>query len=114
MIHEQVKMQLEYLKGWVEAEKEMERRCDMWGIPYTPSRRKWEDIDNYEKYKREVEQNGDKNLLVMVRLKGGYVNMYGVYPFARRYVHEEYLVYRFPNGGELLLKENEVEIVKNV
>ena len=112
-IHEQVGKQLEYLKMWVDAEIKQEERCKEWDIPYTPSRRKWEDISLYEEYKREVEKNGDKNLLVMVKMNGeDGINMYGVYPFARRYVHENYLVHRTENGGEILLKEDEVKVLK--
>lgn len=113
MIHKQVQMQLDYLKVWVDAEKEDEKRCKEWGIPYTPSRRKWGNIRNYEEYKREIEQNGDKNLLVMVRMSGkNGINMYGVYPFARRYVGKCYLVHYSKHGGEILCKENEAEIVR--
>lgn len=112
-IHEQVRRQLAYLKLWVDAEVKQEERCKEWGIPYTPSRRKWIDISLYEEYKREIEKNGDKNLLVMVNLHGeDGINMYGTYPFVRRYVHENYLVYRPSNGGEILCKEDEVEVIK--
>lgn len=112
MLHEQVQKQLNYLKYWVDAEVENERRCKEWGIPYTPSRRKWEDISLYEEYKREIEKNGDKNLLVMVKMWGeDGINMYGTYPFARRYVHKPYLVYRNEYGGEVLLREDEVKII---
>ena len=83
------------------------------GIPYIPSRRKWIDVSIYEEYKREVEKNGDKNLLVMVKLHGeDGINMYGTYPFARRYVHENYLVHRTVDGIEILLKEDAVEVIK--
>lgn len=109
MIHEQVRMQLEYLKAWVDSEIEQEKMCKKWNIPYTPSRRKWEDIDLYQDYKREIEKNGDKNLLVMVKIWGD--GMYGTYPFARRYVDKPYLVYRNEYGGETLLREDEVEVV---
>lgn len=112
MVHEQIKKQLDYLKSWVDGEKENEKRCKEWGIPYVPSRTKWQEIENYETYKNEVEKNGDKNLLVMVKMNGeDGINMYGVYPFARRYVGEDYLVYKDENGGEILLREDEVEIV---
>lgn len=114
MIHEQVQKQLEYLKYWVDAEKKEEERCKELGIPYTPSRRKWENIRDYESYKKEIERNGDKNLLVMVKLNGNAgINKYGVYPFARRYVGEKYLVYRTEYGGEILFIDDEVDIVKN-
>lgn len=105
-IHEQVQKQLAYLKMWVDADIEAERRCKQWGIPYTPSRRKWEDISLYEDYKREIEKNGDKNLLVMVRMNGeDGINMYGTYPFARRYVHQDYLVHRTQHGTEIFIRE---------
>ena len=111
-IHEQVKKQLEHLKYWVDAEVEEEKRCQKWNIPYTPSRRKWLDIALYEAYKLEIKNNGDKNLLVMVRMNGeDGINMRGVYPFARRYVDKNYLVYRTEHGAEILLKEDEVKIV---
>lgn len=117
MIHEQVQKQLEYLKMWVDAEVEDEKRCKELGIRYTPSRRKWENIEEYENYKREIEKNGDKNLLVMVKMNGeDGINMYGTYPFARRYVYPHYgeyfLVHRHQYGGEILVKESEVEVVK--
>ena len=112
-IHEQVKKQLEHLKYWTDAEKKQEEDCKKWGIPYTPSRRKWINIDNYELYKAEVEKNGDKNLLVMVKMNGeNGINMYGVYPFARRYKNEEYLVHRTKYGTEILAKESECNVVK--
>lgn len=110
MIHEQIKKQLDYLKSWVDGEKENETRCKEWGIPYTPSRTKWQEIENYERYKKEVESNGDKNLLVLVNM-GGEFNMWGVYPFARRYVNEDYLVYRNKHGGEILLRKDEVKVI---
>lgn len=113
MIHEQVQMQLDYLKMWVDAEIEDEIRHKEWNIPYTPSNRKWADISQYEEYKREVEQNGDKNLLVMVRMKGEHgINMYGVYPFARRYIHHRELLVHRTKYAEVLFREDEVEIVK--
>lgn len=112
MIHVQVKIQLEHLKSCVDAEVENEKRCKEWGIPYTPSRRKWLDISLYEEYKREIEKNGDKNLLVMVKMWGDDgINMYGTYPFARRYAYESYLVHRNEYGGEVLLREEEVKVV---
>lgn len=113
MIHEQVRKQLEYLKRWVDAEIESEENCKKWNIPYTPSRRKWEDISLYEEYKREVEKNGDKNLLVMVKMSGeNEINMYGTYPFARRYVHQPYLVHYSKHGGKILCREDEVKVIK--
>lgn len=112
-IHEQVKIQLAYLKSWVDAEIEAEKRCKEWNIPYTPSRRKWEDIYLYEEYKREVEKNGDKNLLVMVKVNGeDGINIYGIRPFARRYVNQDYLVHRTVHGGEILFREDKVKIIK--
>ena len=112
-IHEQVRKQLEFWKKLVDAETEQEERCKEWNIPYTPSRRKWEDISLYEEYKREVEDNGDKNLLVMVKMNGeDGINMYGTYPFARRYVYENYLVHRTVHGTEILVREDEVKVVK--
>lgn len=112
-VHEQVRKQLEHLKCWVDAEVKHEEDCKKWGIPYTPSRRKWEDISLYEEYKREVEKNGDKNLLVMVKMWGDDgINMYGTYPFARRYVYKDNLVHRTEHGSEILVREDEVKVVK--
>lgn len=117
MIHEQVKMQLEHLKSLVDGEKEREEQCKEWNIPYEPSMRKWEDINNYEEYKKEIEQNGDKNLLVMINLKGeGGINMYGVYPFARRYVYMSYGDYFLKHTTNydtyILFKESEIEVIR--
>ena len=56
-MHEQVQMQLAYLKYLVDAEVEEERWCKEKGFKYTPSRRKWEDIELYKAYKKEVEKN---------------------------------------------------------
>ena len=111
-IHKQVEMQLEYLKYWVEMERKNEEDCKRWGIPYTPSRRKWTNKDNYELYKEEVEKNGDKNLLLMVRLNGeDGIGMYGVYPFARRYKNEKCLIHRTEYGAEILLNEETAKII---
>jgi hypothetical protein len=111
VIHEQVKKQLAYLKYWVDAEVIQEELCKTWKTRYTPSRRKWENIELYEAYKKEIEKNGDKNLLVMVKMRGeNGINMYGIYPFARRYAHQDYLVHRTVHGTEILLKEDEVEV----
>lgn len=112
-VHEQVGRQLAHLKYWVDAEIEAEKRCKEWNIPYTPSKRKWEDICLYEEYKREIEKNGDKNLLVMVKMQGDDgINLYGTYPFARRYVHQDYLVYRTEHGAEILVRADKVRIIK--
>lgn len=109
-VHEQVARQLAHLKSCVDAEIEAEKRCKEWNIPYTPSRRKWEDISLYEEYKREIEKNGDKNLLIMVKMSGeDGINMYGTYPFARRYVYKKYLIHRTEHGAEILVKEDEVK-----
>lgn len=117
MIHEQVKKQFEYLKSLVDSEKKREEQCKKWNITYEPSRRKWVNIDDYEEYKKEIEKNGDRNLLVMVHLNGNDgINMYGTYPFARRYVDMRYgdyfLVHRNNSGGELLFMESEAEIIR--
>ena len=109
-IHEQVKKQLSYLKYWVDAEVIQEELCKTWGTRYTPSRRKWEDIELYKAYQKEIEENGDKNLLVMVKMCGD--GMYGTYPFARRYINEPYLVHRTVHGTEILIREDEVEVIK--
>ena len=112
-VHGQVARQLAYLKSCVDVEIEDEKICKKLNVPYTPSNRKWENISLYEEYKREVEKNGDKNLLVMVKMWGDDgIDMYGTYPFARRYVHKEYLVYRYGYCGEILLKESEAKVLK--
>lgn len=111
-VHEQVKRQLAHLKYLVDAEIKHEEECKKWGVKYTPSNRKWENIELYEKYKREIEKNGDKNLLVMVKMCGeDGINMYGAYPFARRYVNEEYLVHRTEHGSEVLFRESRVKVL---
>ena len=69
-VHGQVARQLAYLKSCVDVEIEDEKICKKLNVPYTPSNRKWENISLYEEYKREVEKNGDKNLLVMVKMWG--------------------------------------------
>lgn len=114
MIHEQVQMQLDYLKLWVDDEEKNRKQCEEWNIPYVPSNRKWKNERQYRMYAKEIEENGDKNLLVMVRLKGdGGINMYGIYPFARRYADDwELLVHRTEAGAEILFRRDEVEIVK--
>jgi hypothetical protein len=117
MIHEQVQEQLEYLKYWVDSEIENERRCKKLNIPYTPSNRKWLDIQLYNEYKAEIEKNGDKNLLVMIKLDGKqkkHTNMRGIYPFAKREVSMSYgtyfLVHRTEHA-EVLFTMEEVEVV---
>jgi hypothetical protein len=115
-VHEQVLMQLAYLKYWVLAEEEDEESCKKIGIPYIPSRRRDEDIYEYKVYKKEIEENGDKNLLVKVNMNCS--NRYNkrVIPFARRSVYPHFgtyfLVRREKNGAEILIQEDEVEIVK--
>ena len=117
MIHEQVQQQLEYLKYWVDAEIKNEKQCKEWNIPYTPSRRKWIDIDNYNEYKKEVENNGNKNLIVMVKINKKTSLSYGkILPFAKREAHMSYgtyfLIHRIKNGAELLITEDEAEIIR--
>lgn len=107
-IHEQVRKQLAYLKSLVDEENKRKERCLEWDIPYVPSRRKYEDICLYNEYKKEIECNGDKNLLVMARLND---TMYGVYPFARRYAGECYFVHRCENGGKILCTEDELNLI---
>ena len=114
-IHEQVLMQLAYLKYWVIAEEESKERSKRIGVPYTPSRRRSTDIYEYNEYKKEIEKNGDKNLLVMVNMNKENYRTKGITPFARRYVHISYgtyfLVHR-TECAEILLREDEVEVVK--
>lgn len=109
-IHEQIQKQLEYLKTWVDGEEKHKKDCEDWKIPYTPSNRKWEDERQYKEYLKEIETNGDKNLLVMVKMQSD--GMYGVYPFARRYADDwEHLVYRTKHGTEILVKRSDCIIV---
>lgn len=116
-MHEQVQQQLDYLKYLVDMEIKDEETCKRLNIPYTPSRRKWIDIDNYNEYKKEVEINGDKNLIKMVKINKKTSLSYGkTLPFAKREVHMSYgtyfLIHRIKNGAELLIREDEAEIIK--
>lgn len=115
-IHKQVLMQLAYLKYWVLAEEENEKRCENIHIPYTPSRRRGEDIYQYNEYVKEIEKNGDKNLLVMVNMNKENYRTKGITPFARRNVYMSYgtyfLIHRTEDGAEILLREDEVDVVK--
>ena len=114
-IHRQVLLQLAYLKYWVVAEEENEKKCEKIHVPYTPSRRRGEDIYQYNDYVKEIEKNGDKNLLVMVNMNKKNYRTKGITPFARREVHMSYgtyfLVHR-TEYAEILLREDEVEVVK--
>lgn len=114
-IHKQVLMQLAHLKYWVIAELENEERAKKLGIPYNSSNRKYDDIYEYKEYEKEIEKNGDKNLLVMVNMNKENYQTKGIKPFARRYVHMSYgtyfLVHR-TEFSEILVKEDEVEIVR--
>ena len=106
-LNEQVQKQLEHLKYLVDGEVEREKSCKEWGIPYTPSRTKYYNIDTYNNYKNEIEKNGDKNLIVKVNFtNGSQINLFGIYSFARRYINEPYLVYRI-NTNDILINENE-------
>lgn len=111
-VHEQVQKQLDYLKIWVDAEKNDEELAKRLGIPHTQSRRKWIDIANYESYKEEIEKYGDKYLLVMVDMDSvDKTCITGVKPFARRYAHDsEHLVHR-TGTAEILVKRSEVKVV---
>ena len=75
------------------------------GLPYEPSRRKLTNEKEYNDYLKEIEINGDKNLLIMVELHGeNNTNMYGVYPFVKRSVNnDENLIYRTEYGTEILI-----------
>lgn len=109
-IHEQVLMQLAELKYWVLAEEASKKRCEEIEVPYVPSRRREENRYQYNEYKREIEENGDKNLLVMVK---SHVAK-GVKPFARREVHMSYgtyfLIHR-TDKAEILVREDEAEVI---
>ena len=111
-VHEQVQKQLDYLKIWVDAEKHDEELSKKLGISHTPCRRKWIDIANYEAYKKEIEKNGDKNLLVMVDMDSvDKVCITGVKPFARRYVNDYDLLVHRTGTAEILVKRSEVKVV---
>ena len=113
-IHEQVLLQLAYLKYWVLSEEKHKERCNRIRVPYTPSRRKDEyEYNEYNEYKKELEKNGDKNLLVMVKEKDG-----RIVPYAKREVYRSYgtyfLIHRFKHSdgySEILCREDEVEII---
>ena len=113
MIHEQVQKQLNYLKCRVEGEKKREMTCKEWGLPYEPSRRKLTDEKEYNDYLKEIEINGDKNLLIMVELHGeDNTNMYGVYPFVKRSINNENnLIYRTKYGAEILIQKNKHKVI---
>lgn len=108
-MHEQVQKQLEYLKRLVDIDKEEEADSKRYHMPYIPSRLKGEHIYDYNRYKQEIAKNGDKNLLVMVKYKGK------ILPFARQYADLTFdmyfLVHRREDNGEILLREDKVEVV---
>lgn len=115
MIDEQVQKQLEYLKSLVDMEEREKKNCKKWNLPYTPSRRKWIDIDNYNEYKNEIEKNGDKNLLVMAKFNQKGCTLNGkILPFARREAHMSYgtyfLIHR-TGHGDLLMREEDAETI---
>ena len=120
-IHPQVQLQLQYLKDWVDGEAREKQLCEKWDIPYSRSRTADENEYEYEMYRREIENNGDKNLLVYVKVKTDYGH--DIVPYARRYITSDYkrglLVHRFDrsNASEPLVKdlvkEDDVEIIKN-
>lgn len=112
-VHEQVQKQLDYLKIWVDAEKNDEELSKKLGISHTPCRRKWIDIANYEAYKKEIEKNGDKNLLVMVDMNGERgIQLFGIVPFARRYVDDYELLVHRTGTAEILFRRDQVKVVK--
>lgn len=113
MIHEQIQKQLNYLKSIVEGEKKREKNCKEWGLPYEPSRRKFTNEKEYNDYLKEIEINGDKNLLIMVELHGeDNTNMYGVYPFVKRSVNnDENLIYRTEYGTEILIQKSKHKVI---
>ena len=114
-IHKQVLMQLAYLKYLVLAEEENEKRCEKIHISYIPSRRRNENIYQYNEYVKEIEKNGDKNLLVMVNMNKENYRTKGITPFARREVNMSYgtyfLVHRTEHA-EILFREDEVDVIK--
>lgn len=117
MINKQIQQQLDYLKYLVDMEVNEKKNSDKWNLPYTPSRRKWLDIENYNEYLKEIEKNGEKNLLVMVKLNMDGCKLNGeILPFARREAHMSYgtyfLIHRTKNGADILVMENEAEIIK--
>lgn len=117
MIDEQVLKQLEYLKLLVDCEIKHEADCKKWEIPYEPSRRKRTDICEYEYYKKEIDKNGDKNLLVIGKLigigSGVHTTLDGkIFHFARRYVGSNLLVHKLKNGADLFVSKDDIEIIK--
>lgn len=114
-IHPQVAKELEYYRRTAES-------------PYNKgSRREYENIDNYKEYQKEIDRNGDKNLLVYGRfsnpneyrrytvdeIKKNNKIVYAV-PFARRYKDSDLLVHRPDSGGEILVNIEDIVVVKNV
>jgi hypothetical protein len=114
-IHPQVAKELEYYRRIAES-------------PYNKgSRREYENIDNYKEYQKEIDRNGDKNLLVYGRfsnpneyrrytvdeIKKNNKVVYAV-PFARRYKDSDLLVHRPDSGGEILVNIEDIVVVKNV
>lgn len=117
-MHEQVQKQLDFLKSLVDGEEKRKEDCKKWNITYTPSRRKWVDIDNYNEYKREIEKNGDKNLLVMAKFNMNDCTLCGkILPFARREAHMSFgtyfLIHRTEDDCHLLMDESSAEIITN-
>ena len=114
-IHPQVAKELEYYRRIADS-------------PYNKGcRREYENIDNYKEYQKEIDRNGDKNLLVYGRFSNpneyrGYTvdkikkNNKVVYavPFARRYKDSDLLVHRPDSGGEILVNIEDIVVVKNV
>lgn len=110
-VHRQVLLQLAYLRYLVFCEEERKENCKKWGVPYSPSRCAGEDRENYTSYKREVDLNGDKNLLVMVDMKYTDLHATGVRPFARRKTRmsfgTSFLIHR-SGQCDILLREDEI------
>lgn len=101
-IHPQVLMQLEYLRGNAESEHNK------------GSRREYENIYDYKEYQKEIDRNGDKNLLVMGKFQDPYqFRMFGVKPFARRYKDSELLVHRPGTGGDVLVRIEDINVVNS-
>lgn len=116
MIHEQVQKQLNYLRQLVETDINNEKLADKSDLPIISASQKWTNIVNYETYRKEIQQHGDKNLLHMVKLKTqNNSQSTDIYPFAKCYVtpiHNDYqLIHRLPDGTELILNASKADII---
>lgn len=99
MIHEKVQERLNYLKSLVDGQEEHRQNCKNWGLPWIPPMTYGLNICNYENYLKEIEKNGDKNLLVWVdvseyKTSSGFRPYgYGIQPFVRATTNSDLLFF---------------------